>query len=89
MLVELFSNREQVQQFANAVGETVEYYETEQCGCWRLIIESRFQRSEAMAKIDALSHRFRLIVHDRGIDGIGPSVFLRPGGNGTHITVSR
>jgi hypothetical protein len=79
MIVELFADREEVQQCADAIGEPIEYHEDERCGRWCPIIESRVQRNEVVKKIDTLSHRFRLIVQDCEIDGIGPSVFLRPG----------
>lgn len=78
MLIEVFCNRERVQAFANAAQEPIEYSEREQCGRWYEDIQSHGHWSAVMAKIYDLSHRFRLIVHDSGIDGLGPSVFCQP-----------
>ncbi|MGA2061408.1 MAG: hypothetical protein ABSG67_13070 [Thermoguttaceae bacterium] len=79
MLIEVFDNQDELQTFANAVQEPIEYYESEQCGRLYVDIQSNGQWGRVAEQIRDLSYRFRLVVHDRGIDGLGPSPFCRPG----------
>ena len=79
MLIECFGNHAKLQAFANAVREPIEYYEEEKCGRWYVDIQSHGDWSWAAAKIRDLSHDFRLVVYDGGIDGLGPSIFHQPG----------
>jgi len=79
MLIECFGNHAKLQAFANAVREPIEYYEEEKCGRWYVDIQSHGDWSWAAAKIRDLSHDFRLVVYDGGIDGLGPSIFRQPG----------
>lgn len=74
MLVEIFGDKERVQEFANAVQETVEYYEAEnfgQCYCT--------EGNRVMAKIRDLSHRCRLIMHGWSSEDGEPSTFHQEG----------
>jgi len=43
MLIEVFDNQDELQTFANAVQEPIEYYESEQCGRLYVDIQSNGQ----------------------------------------------
>jgi len=79
MLIEIIGNQYQVQEFANALGVPVEYYEDDKCGRFYEEVVSASHRRWFLTKLSELSFRFSLVVHDGGSEMDGPSPFCRRG----------